>query len=223
MGVPPAPSAGPQMWIRGPAAQQSAQQGAERTAAQAAEPTAAQQAAAQQAAAQQLAAQQAAAHPAPTAAAPAPSAPSPHQGERIAWVNAHGGGGASTLAQALGGADLGTRWPEPAEGEPGDVLLVARTHAGGIRAASQALNALRMGDHPDGLRLLAVVLVADAPGRLPRQLAQRVKVLRSAAEVHRVPWVPAWRLGDEVDPLPRDVRALASLTGGPAGPVAGLR
>lgn len=222
MGVPPAPSAGPQMWIRGPAAQQSTQQGAERTAAQAAEPTAAQQAAAQQLAAQQAAAQ-AAVQPAPAAAAPAPRAPSPHQGERIAWVNAHGGGGASTLAHALGGADLGTRWPEPAEGEPGDVLLVARTHAGGIRAASQALNALRMGDHPDGLRLLAVVLVADAPGRLPRQLAQRVRVLRSAAEVHRVPWVPAWRLGDEVDPLPRDVRALASLTGGAAGPVAGGR
>lgn len=218
MGVPPASSAGPQMWIRGPASQQSAQQPAGQPVQQ---PT---QQPVQQAAPVAVVppgTAVGAVHAAP--AAPAPRAPSPHRGERIAWVNAHGGGGASTLAHALGGADLGTRWPEPADGEPGDVLLVARTHAGGIRAASQALNALRMGDHPDGLRLVAVVLVADAPGRLPRQLGQRVRVLRSAAEVHRVPWVPAWRLGDEVDPLPRDVRALATLTGGPAGPVAGLR
>ncbi|MGW8673154.1 hypothetical protein [Streptomyces niveus] len=223
MGVPPASPAGPQMWIRGPASQQSAQQPAGQPVQQPTQQPVQQPV--QQAAPAAVVAPPGTAvgavHAAP--AAPAPRAPSPHRGERIAWVNAHGGGGASTLAHALGGADLGTRWPEPADGEPGDVLLVARTHAGGIRAASQALNALRMGDHPDGLRLVAVVLVADAPGRLPRQLGQRVRVLRSAAEVHRVPWVPAWRLGDEVDPLPRDVRALAALTGGPAGPVAGLR
>ncbi|MEV8419542.1 hypothetical protein [Streptomyces niveus] len=218
MGVPPASPAGPQMWIRGPASQQSAQQPAGQPVQQPAQQPV-QQAAPAAVAPPGTAV--GAVHAAP--AAPAPREPSPHRGERIAWVNAHGGGGASTLAHALGGADLGTRWPEPADGEPGDMLLVARTHAGGLRAASQALNALRMGDHPDGLRLVAVVLVADAPGRLPRQLGQRVRVLRSAAEVHRVPWVPAWRLGDEVDPLPRDVRALAALTGGPAGPVAGLR
>ncbi|MET4926991.1 hypothetical protein P3L51_32340, partial [Streptomyces sp. PSRA5] len=147
--------------------------------------------------------------------APAERGPSPHRGQRIAWVNAHGGGGASTLAQALGGADLGTGWPEPAEGEPADILLVARTHAGGIRAASQALNALRTGDHPVGVSLVAVVLVADAPGRLPRQLGRRIRVLRSAADVHRIPWVPGWRLGQEVDPLPREVRALAALASGP--------
>ncbi|MET9553741.1 hypothetical protein [Streptomyces sp. NPDC006645] len=230
MGVPPASSAGPQMWIRGPAAQQNAQQPAGQNAQQAAQQPVAQAApaAAVAPAAALRAVPSAPAVPvAPSApvapVAPAEREPSPHVGQRFAWVNAHGGGGASTLAQALGGADLGTRWPEPAEGEPGDVLLVARTHAGGIRAASQALNALRMGDHPDGLRLVAVVLVADAPGRLPRQLGQRVRVLRSAAEVHRVPWVPAWRLGEEVDPLPRDVRALASLVAGPAGPMAGVR
>jgi hypothetical protein len=96
------------------------------------------------------------------------------------------------------------------------VLLVARTHEAGIRAASQALNALRKGEHPDGVHLLAVVLVADAPGRLPRDLGQRIRVLRSAAEVHRVPWIPAWRLGREVDPPPRAVRALARRVAGPA-------
>ncbi|MEU0127046.1 MULTISPECIES: DUF6668 family protein [unclassified Streptomyces] len=197
MGVPPAGSAGPQMWIRGPAAQQAAP-------ATAVSPQAS--------------------GPAPSGPAePAEEEPSPHRGERVAWVNAHGGGGASTLVGVLGGADLGRRWPEPARGEPGGVLLVARTHAGGMRAASQALNALRLGDHPDGVHLIALVLVADAPGRLPRRLGQRVRVLRSAAEVHRVPWIPAWRLGTEVDPLPKQVRALAELTSGAPRRKAGPR
>lgn len=198
MDLPPSAFAGPQMWVRGPAAQQD-------TAATAVSP-----------------------RPAvrtkhPDAPVPASRAPSPHRGQRVAWVNAHGGGGASTLARVLGGADLRLRWPEPARGEPGGVLLVARTHAGGMRAASQALNALRTGEHPDGVHLIALVLVADAPGRLPRQLGRRVRVLRSAAEVHRVPWVPAWRLGEEVDPLPKEVRALAELTSGPTGRTAGHR
>ncbi|MFI1409086.1 DUF6668 family protein [Streptomyces sp. NPDC020707] len=198
MGVPPAAPAGPQMWIRGPAAQQVAPATA-------------------------VSPRPAARTPRSRPAAPAEREPSPHRGQRFAWVNAHGGGGASTLARVLGGADLRGRWPEPARGEPGGVLLVARTHAGGLRAVSQSLNALRTGDHPSGVDLLAVVLVADAPGRLPYRLGQRVRVLRSAAEVHRIPWIPAWRLGEEVDPLPRQVRALAELTSRPPGRGAGLR
>lgn len=139
------------------------------------------------------------------------------RGDRVAWVSAHGGAGASTLARTLGGADVGRRWPDPADGEPGEVLLVARTHHAGMRAASQALNALRKGEHPAGVRLVAVVLVADAPGRLPRPLGRQVRVLRSAATVHRVPWVPRWRLGEESDQLPRPVRALARVVAAPAG------
>jgi len=150
-----------------------------------------------------------------------PASPSPHRGRGVAWVNAHGGGGASTLSRVLGGADLGLRWPEPARGEPAGVLLVARTHAGGLRAASQALNALRTGGSPSGVHLIAVVLVADAPGRLPGPLGQRVRILRSAAEVHRVPWVPAWRLGEEAGSLPKVVRVLAGLVSAPPGGGAG--
>ncbi|MFD7502287.1 DUF6668 family protein [Streptomyces sp. NPDC059850] len=138
-------------------------------------------------------------------------APSPHQGQQVAWITTHGGAGASTLARILGGADIGRRWPDPARGEPGQVLLVARTHHAGMRAVSHALNALRKGEHPDGVRSLAVVLVADAPGRLPRPLGRQVRVMRSAAEVHRIPWVPAWRLGEDPDRLPRQVRVLARL------------
>ncbi|KAF4410155.1 hypothetical protein CRI70_31805 [Streptomyces sp. Ru87] len=126
-----------------------------------------------------------------------------------AWVSAHGGAGASTLAAVLGGVDSGNRWSDPARGEPRDVLLVARTHAAGLTALSQWLDLYRRGEHPPGVEILGAVLVADAPGRLPRQLAQRVKVIGSVVNVHRVPWVPTWRTGKLDGPLPREIGALA--------------
>ncbi|MBQ1162554.1 hypothetical protein KBZ21_31540 [Streptomyces sp. A73] len=131
----------------------------------------------------------------------------------MSWVGAHGGAGTSTLAEMVGGRDLGRRWPDPSQGEPGRVLLVARTHGSGLRAASRALEALHSGEHPAGVDLLAVVLVADAPGRLPFHLAQRVRVLRSVADVHRVPWVPGWRGEKRTGPVPRTIRTLAELAG----------
>ena len=71
-------------------------------------------------------------------------------------------------------------------------------------------------DAPQGLDLEGVVLVADAPGRLPRPLAERVSALESVIDVYRVPWVPDWRLGDPPGPPaqpPRQTEALARLTG----------
>ncbi|MDV9170562.1 hypothetical protein R6V09_10505, partial [Streptomyces sp. W16] len=64
-----------------------------------------------------------------------------------------------------------------------------------------------------GLDLDAVVLVADAPGRLPRQLAAYVKAIESVIDVYRVPWVAAWRLGDLSGEPPRETEALIRLTG----------
>ncbi|WP_318656166.1 DUF6668 family protein [Streptomyces resistomycificus] len=143
---------------------------------------------------------------------------------RRSFVGAHGGAGTSTLAEVYGGRDCGRDWPGPAD--PRSVLLVARTHAAGLGAALRALDAFRRGEAPLGrapdptlgLRLDAVVLVADAPGRLPRPLAERIKAIESAIEVHRVPWVPAWRLGDLAGAPPRETAALAGLTGGAAHP-----
>ncbi|MEV2217838.1 DUF6668 family protein [Streptomyces sp. NPDC050997] len=129
---------------------------------------------------------------------------------RYSFVGTHGGAGTSTLATVYGGDDCGRDWPGPAA--PRSVLLVARTHAAGLRSALRTLEAFRHGEAPPGLDLDAVVLVADAPGRLPRPLAQRIKVIESAIDVYRVPWVSAWRLGDLTGPPPRETAALARLT-----------
>lgn len=217
MGIPPTASADSRMWVRGPTARpaDTAPMG---PPAPVPAPVTPAQGPTPQAQDARLT------PPASTArtgsswpSAPSERVPLQHKGHKVSWVSAHGGSGASTLARVLGGVDVGRRWPVPGRGEPGQVLLVARTHAEGMRAASQALNALRLGDHPAGIQLLSVVLVADAPGRLPRKLGQRVRVMRSAAKVYRVPWVPAWRFGEEVDAPPREVRALDRLLSGSTG------
>ncbi|MFJ4787340.1 hypothetical protein [Streptomyces sp. NPDC088794] len=133
--------------------------------------------------------------------------------EDVGWVKAHGGSGATSLVEALGGVDVGARWPEPARGEPYRIVLVGRTSASGLRSVSRALGALNDGNAPQGLELLAVVLVADAPGRLPLGLLRRIRVLRSVARVHRVPWIPAWRTDSRMKYVPRQLVTLSRLVG----------
>jgi hypothetical protein len=130
---------------------------------------------------------------------------------RFSWLATHGGAGASTLAAVYGGHDCGRDWPGP--GVPSSVLLVARTHATGLESALRTLEVFRRGEAPPGLDLDAVVLVADAPGRLPRPLVQRIRLIESAIDVYRVPWVQSWRLGDLSGEPPRETATLSRLTG----------
>ncbi|MBO4258389.1 DUF6668 family protein [Streptomyces griseorubiginosus] len=152
----------------------------------------------------------------------APSEPGPQEpvhavatARRYSWVGTHGGAGVSTLAAVYGGHDCGREWPGP--DDPRSVLLVARTHASGLAAALRALEVFRRGQAPQGLDLDALVLVADAPGRLPRPLDRQIRLLEQVIDVYRVPWVPDWRLGDLGGRPPRETEALARLTGAAAG------
>ncbi|MEV7284062.1 DUF6668 family protein [Streptomyces sp. NPDC093252] len=137
--------------------------------------------------------------------------------DAVGWVKAHGGAGVTSLVEVFGGVDLGARWPEPGRGEPRRVVLVGRTSASGLRSVSQALRSLAEGHAPRGLDLLCVVLIADAPGMLPLGLLRRIRVVRSVARVHRVPWIPAWREGGEPRRLPVQLERLGELVGAPAG------
>ena len=149
--------------------------------------------------------------PLPDDPPPPPASGTPR---RFSWIGLHGGAGVTTLATVYGGQDCGRNWPGPHD--PRSVLLVARTHASGLATVPGALDLFRRGAAPQGLDLEGVVLVADAPGRLPRPLAERVSALESVIDVYRVPWVPDWRLGDPPGPPappPRQTEALARLTG----------
>ncbi|QGG39911.1 DUF6668 family protein [Aeromicrobium yanjiei] len=123
---------------------------------------------------------------------------------RVWVVGTHGGSGETTLAKLLGGTATDHRWPSISPQPP--VVLVARTHAAGLAAAQLAMRAWAAAETPH-VRLIGLVLIADAPGKLPKPLADRAEILRGGVpHMWQIPWVDAYRL--DVDPTnpPRQVR-----------------
>jgi hypothetical protein len=130
------------------------------------------------------------------------------------WVvGAHGGSGESTMAdldenwQAAGHA-----WPELPSGAPAACVVVARTNVRGLLAARSALTQWAASGAGKSVCLLGLVLVADAPGKLPVPIRDLATVVGGGApRVWEVPWVEAWRLGDPVtERVPRPVSQLVS-------------
>lgn len=120
------------------------------------------------------------------------------------WFGLHGGAGVSTLGDAVpGGIDVG----RSLDARPGlPIVAVCRSHAGGL-AAAQAWVGGRA-----HLPVVGLVVVADAPGPLPRGLKLGVRLVAGGyRQLWRVPWVPAWRMGQPVEfkDLPAAVRQLA--------------
>jgi hypothetical protein len=128
------------------------------------------------------------------------------------WVGTHGGAGETTLEQLLEGTRAtGHAWPQTDEpgSEPPQVLLVARTSARGLRSAQLA--AIEWASGKVAVRLHGLVLIADAPGRLPKPLKDLAHVVGGGVpRVWRLPWVEAWRLGEPVsaETAPRAVTAV---------------
>lgn len=140
------------------------------------------------------------------------------------WLGVHGGAGESTLAGlAAGSRPAQHSWPVAATpGTVNRVVLVARTSWGGLTAAQRAATEWASGVLGDSVQVDGLVLVADAPGRLPKPLRDLQHVIAGGVpHVWTLPWVDAWRLGpvDTSAPVPKEVRALlADLQLSPSGP-----
>ncbi|WP_454173552.1 DUF6668 family protein [Microbacterium maritypicum] len=86
------------------------------------------------------------------------------------WVGAHGGSGESTLAALMPGTQAaGHAWPRTPSQTPARTVLVARGDARGLRAAQDAMRQWAAGLVPS-VEVLGLVVMADAPGRVPRSL-----------------------------------------------------
>lgn len=107
-------------------------------------------------------------------------------------LGAHHVAGASTWAQLLGLDEVDH---PPDEGE---ILVVARTTLAGVEAAK-----------PLTRRASAVLLVPDAPGRVPPQVRRAITVLAGAAPVVRAPWLRELRGALDV-PDTRRIRQAAA-------------
>ena len=142
-------------------------------------------------------------------------------------VGAHGGAGESSLARLDENWAAAERsWPASAAPEGACAcVLVARTHASGLRAAQTALRQWASGALGNHTRLLGLVMVPDAPGRLPRPLRDlSAHIAGGAPRSWHFPWVEEWRTDDQLDlaRLPRPGRQvladLAQLSNQPVDP-----
>ncbi|MEZ2373414.1 DUF6668 family protein [Arthrobacter sp. RCC_34] len=119
------------------------------------------------------------------------------------WVmGAHGGAGESTIAKLLDGAVATDHaWPvREDDGGPDQVLMVCRSNAAGLRAAQRA--AIEFNAASAGLpgSLAGLVVMADAPGRLPKPLATQMRLVAGAVpHLWFMPWVEAWRTSTDLD------------------------
>jgi hypothetical protein len=158
------------------------------------------------------------------ATTPQPGVPVPDTADRLPrreaawpatvwWLGVHGGAGESTLASlAAGTRPADHAWPVPAtRGTTHRVALVARTNYSGLTAAQRAATEWASGALGDGVQLVGLVLIADAPGRRPKPLREMEEVIAGGVpRVWSLPWIEAWRLAPPIpgEQLPKEFRAL---------------
>lgn len=128
------------------------------------------------------------------------------------WLGAHGGSGETALsALAQGTQPAEHAWPLPNErGASNRVTVVARTNYAGLMAAQRAAREWAAGTTAGLVDLAGLVLIADAPGRRPKELRQLEQHIAGGyPRLWTLPWVEAWRMGPpSPDDMPREYRAL---------------
>lgn len=154
---------------------------------------------------------------------PQPGVPAPDTADRLPrftpalpatvwWLGVHGGAGESTLATlAHGSRPAEHAWPVPdTPGPASRVVLVARTNWAGLTAAQRAATEWASGAL-DPVELAGLVLIPDAPGRLPKPLRDLQQLIAGGVpQVWALPWVDAWRFGpvNPAAPLPKEFHVL---------------
>ena len=129
------------------------------------------------------------------------------------WLGVHGGAGESSLAAITAGTRAANHaWPIPDSiGTTHRVVLVARTNYSGLIAAQRAATEWAANTLADGIELHGLALIADAPGRRPKELRHLEQVIAGGVpQVWNLPWVDAWRLGPATAdaPLPKEFQQL---------------
>lgn len=118
---------------------------------------------------------------------------------RLWMVGAHGGAGASTWAQILEVGDAGAAWPKHVNPSRSLTIVVCcRSTVAGLRAAQDVAIEWASGALPG--QLVGLVVGADAPGRLPRELRDQLQITSGAfPHCTFVPWQAQWRFAQEND------------------------
>lgn len=151
----------------------------------------------------------------------------PDSGHPNPWVwllGLHGGAGVTTLTSALPATtgDAHRRVPAgTATGQSPYVVAVARTHMEGLTRAQEFARQLACELVPETVRVLGLVLVADAE-RKPCVATRRFGRVVAAAYPHcwSIPWISEWRShrpapqdGALPEPVDRIGRDLIRMTG----------
>lgn len=116
-------------------------------------------------------------------------------GSAALWVTgAHGGAGETRIADLLDGARATSHcWPVIQHSASPRVLLACRSDVRGLTAGQTALTQWASGAAPD-VDLLGLVILADAPGRMPKALREFASLVGGGAPRYwLLPWVEEWR------------------------------
>jgi len=126
-------------------------------------------------------------------------------------LGVHGGAGESLIAALLGWEPAQHSWPVAPTAltdQTTKVVLTCRSDQVGLLAARDASREWAASTVP-GVDLVGLVVIADAPGRLPRPLQDLCGVITGGLpHCWHLPWQPALRLGARADPNEPAVRRL---------------